>query len=111
VNLGTQTITRRRATSTASAGYGNTVPDWASGVDELTVPGCSVQPGGGSEFVDNREAITTLYTVWAPLSADVVDTDRVTFAGTEYDIDGPIERWEVGTPLDHLVIRLKAVNG
>ena len=110
MNLGTQTITRKRSTGTTSAGHGNTVPDWTDPA-RATIPGCSVQPGGGSEFTDRREAITTLYTVWAPITADVVDTDRVAYAGTDYDVDGAIERWEVGTPLDHLVIRLKNVSG
>ncbi|GAB3889503.1 hypothetical protein [Terrabacter terrigena] len=110
MNLGAQTITRKRSTGTATAGHGNTVPDWTE-PDAKPIPGCSVQPGGGSEFADRREAITTLYTVWAPISADVLDSDRVEFAGTDYEIDGAIERWEVGTPLDHLVIRLKNVAG
>jgi len=110
MNLGTQSIDRLRSTGDAEDDYGNTVPDWAT-PSELTITGCSVQPGGGSDQFDNREAITTLYTVWAPLSADVVDTDRVRFAGTVYAIDGAIEVWVVGTILDHKVIRLKAVSG
>lgn len=109
MRLGNQSVTRLRPSSTTDD-YGNTVADWSAPVT-LTIVGCSVQPGGGSDQFDNREAITTLYSVWAPLTADVVDTDRIEFAGTVYDIDGNIELWAVGTPLDHKVIRLKAVSG
>lgn len=110
MNLGTQSIDRLRSTGSGEDDYGNDVGDWET-PGELTILGCSVQPGGGSELHDSREAITTLYTVWAPITADVVDTDRVRYAGTVYALDGPIEVWNVGTALDHKVIRLKAVSG
>ena len=110
MNLGTQSVDRLRSTGTATDDYGNDIGEWDAPA-EVTITGCSVQPGGGSEVYDNREAITTLYTVWAPITADVVDTDRVRFAGTVYAIDGAIEVWAVGTALDHKVIRLKAVSG
>lgn len=110
MNLGTQSITRLRSTGSTEDDYGNDVGEWAT-PDELPITGCSVQPGGGLEVHDDREAITTLYTVWAPIAADVVDTDRVRFAGADYALDGPIEVWAVGTPIDHKVIRLKAVSG
>lgn len=110
MNFGTQSITRLRATGTGEDEYGNDVGDWDS-PSELSITGCSVQPGAGVEVYDFREAISTLYTVWAPIGADVVDTDRISYAGTTYAIDGPVQRWEVGTPLDHLMVRLKAVSG
>lgn len=107
--LGTQSVDRLRGTD-AEDEYHNTQTDWTD-PDELPISGCSVQPGGGSQVTDSREAITTLFTVWAPLGADVLDTDRIRHAGTVYDIDGSVDRWEVGSDLDHLVIRLKAVAG
>lgn len=109
MTLGPHTIVVLRAGSSASEDeYGNALP----GAPVRTpVYGCSVQPGGGSEVEDRREATTTLWTVWAPLCADVQDTDKVEVWGTEYAVDGPIERWEFGTPLDHLVVRLRAVAG
>jgi hypothetical protein len=111
MNLGTQTIIRkaRPSASTEEDEYGNPIPG-APG-DDLPIPGCSVQPGAGVEVFDRRDALTTVYTVWAPITADVIDTDQIAYAGTVYDIDGPVQRWEVGTALDHLVIRLKAVSG
>lgn len=109
MNLGIQTITRLRAT-TGEDDYGNTSSDWGT-PDRLPIAGCSVQPAAGSELVDNREAITTLLIVYAPITADVIDTDRVEYGGTVYDIAGPVDVWEVGTPLDHKAIRLKRVSG
>lgn len=109
MNLGTQTVTRKRAAATADD-YGNDVLDWSSATTDATITGCSVQPGAGTEFQTDREASTVVYTVWAPLGADVTPTDRIAYAGNDYGIES-IERWEVGTPLDHLVIRLEAVNG
>jgi hypothetical protein len=109
MNLGTQTIVRKRAGVT-QGDYGNASSDWGN-PESLTIAGCSVQPAAGSELVDNREAITTMLIVYAPITADVIDTDRVEYAGTIYDIDGPVDVWAVGTPLDHKVIRLKRVSG
>ncbi|HET8768684.1 MAG TPA: hypothetical protein VFM86_15265, partial [Pedococcus sp.] len=72
MRLGSQTIVRKRAgASGGEDDYGNPIPG-APG--SLPIPGCSVQPGGGSELDDRREATTTLYTVWAPADADVVET-------------------------------------
>ena len=42
--------------------------------------------------------------------ADVVETDTVTYNGTDYAVDGQIERWRTGN-LPHDVVRLKAVAG
>lgn len=107
--LGTQSVDRLRGTETTDE-YHNTVIDWDTPT-AATITGCSVQPGGGFQVDDAREAITTLYIVWAPEGSDVLDTDRIRYAGTVYDIDGSVERWDVGSGLDHLVIRLKAVSG
>lgn len=109
MRLGGQAITVLSA-ATVTDEYHNEMPDWANPTS-ATVTGCSVQPGGGAQEVTDREAITTLFTVWAPLTAPIVDGDRVTYAGETYDIDGPVERWAVGTRLDHLVIRLKEITG
>jgi hypothetical protein len=108
MRLGTQTVTRKRAGATTD-GYGNEVPDWGT-TDDLPIAGCSVQPGGGSEFYDDRTATTIMWTVFSPV-ADVVDTDRIAYNGTDYEIDGAIGDWRVGTRLDHLEIRLKKVGG
>lgn len=111
MRLGTQTIVRRGrpGASPGNDDFGNPIPG-TPGTD-LPITGCSVQPGAGPELIVNRDALTTLWTVWAPAGADVTETDTVAYDGTDYDVDGQIERWQVGTRLDHKVIRLKAVSG
>lgn len=109
MKLGTQTVTLiRGGASSGEDDYGNPI---AGANSELVLTGCSVQPGAGSEVFDRRDAITTLYTVWAPTTPPVLDTDAVRFEGTVYDLDGPPERWNVGSRLDHQVLRLKKVGG
>ena len=110
MRLGTQTIVRkgRPGESTGKDEFGNPIPG-APGAD-LPIAGCSVQPGAGPEFIDNRDAVEILYTAYCPL-ADVTELDQIEYAGTVYEVSGQIARWEVGTRLDHLAIPLKAVSG
>lgn len=109
MRLGVQTIIRKRAgASTGVDQYGDPIKGAAS---DLAISGCSVQPGGGSEFDDRREATTTLYTVWAPANADVVETDLVNHEGIDYAVDGAIERWNANPRMAYKMIRLKAVAG
>lgn len=109
MRLGSQTVLVLTA-GTITDDYHNVMPDWPNAAS-VSVPGCSVQPGVGGQVITDREAVTTLYTVWAPLDAPVTDTSRIGYEGTVYDIDGQVERWGVGDRLDHLVIRLRAVMG
>lgn len=109
MKLGSQTVTVMTA-GQVTDDYHNVMSDWPSATS-VVVTDCSVQPGIGAQIVLDREAITTLYTVWAPLGTPVSDTDRVDYAGTVYDIDGSVEHWAVGDRLDHLYFRLKAVAG
>lgn len=109
MKLGTQSVTVLTA-GTVADDYHNVMQDWTA-ASRLVVTGCSVQPGIGAQIVLDREAVTTLYTVWAPLGTPVIDTNRIEFLGTVYDIDGSVEHWAVGDRLDHLYFRLKAVAG
>jgi hypothetical protein len=107
VPFATQTVTVWRAPTVID--HGNDVDDWDNATSRA-LTGCSVQPGGGNEDRDNRDAITTVWTVYADLGADVTDRDRVEVNGVRYDIDGPIRRYETGV-LDHLEIPLRNVEG
>lgn len=107
MRLGPHTITRLRGTP-GTPPYNEI--DW-SDPGTLDIEGCSVQPGPAqNENLIDRDAVTTLWTVWAPVDADVTERDRVTYAGTDYEVDGTIGTWSFG-PLSHLVIPLKAVSG
>src|SRR5689334_3053463 len=109
MRLGVQTVVRKRAGAVAGRDqYGDPI---VSAPDELAIPGCSVQPGGGSEQYDRRDVTTTLYSVWAPADADVVETDIVNHEGIDYAVDGAVERWNANPRMAYKMIRLKAVNG
>lgn len=109
MRLGVQTVIRKRAGSvTGTDQYGDPVVGAPS---TLPITGCSVQPGGGSELDDRRQSTTTLYSVWAPADADVVETDLVTHEGVDYAVDGAIERWNANPRMAYKMIRLKAVTG
>lgn len=117
MRLGTQSIRVWRAGAPTEDEYHNQIPGDPTGV---LVDGCSVQPGAGAEYVLDRSATTTAWTVWAPIAADVRDDDEIEYPAAptaayetakRYPIKGPVDRWEVGTPLDHLVIRLERTQG
>lgn len=103
----TQTVTVQRAGLVTD--HGAQVPDWTNPTVHA-VTGCSVQPAGGSEDRVNRDAVTTQFTLYAPLDADVRATDRVVFDGVTFEVDGPPRRWATGV-LDHIEANLRVVNG
>jgi hypothetical protein len=106
--LGPHTITRiRTGDSPGNDAHGNPIP---GDEDRLDITGCSVQPVVGGIDTNNRWAITTVWTVWAPLDADVLDTDEIAYAGTTYLIDGSVQRWDF-SGLGHMVIPLKDTEG
>lgn len=108
MRLGNQSVTVIRAGSPTEDEYHNEIPGPPS---RHVIDGCSVQPGTGGVYLDRREATTTVYTVFAPKGSDVLDIDRVEYDGVEYDVDGSVMRWDVGSALDHVVVPLKKVTG
>lgn len=108
MNLGTQTVTLHRPGAGVVDDFGNQTAGPAS---EIVVRGCSVQPAGGDEVIVNRDQLTTAYVVWAPPTPRAENYDSVEYGGVVYELDGPVERWEVGTPLDHQVLNLRRVDG
>lgn len=117
MNPGGQSIRVWRAGTPTQDEYHNDVPGPPTGT---LVAGCSVQPGPGTEYLLDRSATTTAWTVWAPIGADIRDDDEVEYPAAAaadyatakvYEIDGQVDRWEVGDPLDHLSMRLKRSQG
>lgn len=104
---GPHTVVVLRATS-ATDGYGNSEPDWEQAT-ETTVAGCSVQPQIGLEATVGRETVVSRWTLYAPDDADLTATDRVRYAGVDYEIDGEPQRWDF-PPLSHLVALLQKVS-
>lgn len=109
MTLGPHTVTVHRAGTTTDE-YHNTVQDWDA-EESWDVPGCSFQPGQGTEYVLDRSATETVALVYAPVSANIEDDDQVSYRGIRYEIEGSIQVWEFGTPLDHKVVPLKAWKG
>lgn len=107
MTLGSHTITRLRGV-VGTDDYHNEVTDWTT-PDSLDIPGCSFQPGGGSEIHDGRDVSTFDASVWAPSGSDVLTIDRVVYAGQTYEVTS-VEPWDF-PPLSHLVIRLQKVSG
>lgn len=94
--------------------HGAKVADWTQPPAEtITVTGCSVQPAGGSEDRSHRDAISAVFTVWAPLGTEVHALDRVHVDA--YDaplmITGEPLNWSVQQQLDHVVIDLTEWRG
>lgn len=103
----TQTVKVWRAPLVSD--HGTQVSDWNNAVSH-EVTGVSVQPRGGSVDLINRYAVTTVLIVFAEITADVLDTDRIEHGGVTYLLDGPVARYETGV-LDHLEIPLRRVEG
>lgn len=86
---------------------GTEVPDLEHPVSEVTVPGCSVQPGGSTEDNEARQNVEIRWTVYAPGGTPGTARSAVRYAGTVYAIDGEPARWPSPTGgLDNVVFRL-----
>lgn len=105
-------IARLRA-PVAEDAYGNEVPDWAAAeLAPVEVPGCRLIPEPGGEYTADRDATTTRWRLFAPVDADLRDTDRVRFYGDVYEIEGSVQRWRSPTgALAHLEALLRRTEG
>ena len=110
-SFATDSIVRLRAGETSDS-HGNSFPDWGGAVEELTITGCSVQPGATVEMLENREGTRIDLTVYAPANADVRSSDRVRYDGEVFEVDGRPQRWKSPTgTLSHTVILLTLWEG
>lgn len=92
---------------------GTLVPDWSQPPAEtVSVEGCSVQPQTGADDRSQRDALSSVFVVYAPPETDVGAFDQVLVD----DYSAPLKttgeplRWSVGF-LDHVVINLVDWNG
>lgn len=100
--FGNDTIYRQA--QPAPVGTHGTV-DW-TGVPSIAIDGCDVQPGSSQENLANRDTTLIQWTVFAPAGSAVQATDRITWGGDVYAVDGEPKRWR-GLGLDHDEILLK----
>lgn len=99
--LGSDTVTVLRGRSRDNFGD-------LQGADTATeVTGCSVQPSSASESTDRGELLITNLTAYLPAGTDIVATDRVSWLGSTYAVNGKPAVWrdELGN-IDHVQVQL-----
>lgn len=111
MNPGSDEVVVRRATLSTADRYGKRARDWSAATSH-TVAGVSVQALSAVEQVNDREYAATRVRMYAPYDADINATDRVTWRGNEFEVDGEPFQWadDVGQA-DHLYVILKRLTG
>lgn len=72
---------------------GSVVPDWSKAT-QSTISGCSVQPASTSLSQDGRVlGLSEGLTVYAPVDADIKASDRISYGGNTYTINGEPKIW------------------
>lgn len=108
----TDTITVIRPTYATERG--NQIPVW-TGAPEHTIANCRAQPFTGDELLapGSRDAIITVWKVYAPPGADILSTDRVRLSdGQTYEVQGSLQKWNSPTgSLASTQFTLKLVEG
>lgn len=108
------TITRVRA-PVAPDRYGNQRPDWTA-AQRLTVPGVNVQPGGSppqsEEYTADRQTTVTGWRLYTRpgMDLDLVETDRIEYAGLVLEVDGKVGRWRINGRVHHVEAGLREVD-
>lgn len=90
------------------------VPDWNQPPAEtVTVPGCSVQPTGGSEDRARQDELSVTFSVWAPVGTTVGAFDRVLVDSYPEPLRlvAEVQVWAVNQRLDHVVLDFGAWKG
>jgi hypothetical protein len=101
------TITRLRA-PLVSAGYGNQARDWASATSEDFLVHWSTKTV--TETVGDAASTATRVKIFGGPDLDLVPSDRVTFGGATYELDGqPMLSYRQGS-LHHVRAMLKRVT-
>jgi hypothetical protein len=88
-----ETVTRYRARAGVD-GYTDATLDWST-PDTLTITTLGVEPRpGGEPAGDARNAVTSGYTLYLPLGADVGAADRVLVRGRVFGVLGEPAVWQ-----------------
>lgn len=102
------TITRLRAPLTTD-GKGNQIRDWATATS-ASFAGW-IQPVSSDELTLNQERIVSRWRLFAEPSADVISTDRISWGGKTFQVDGEIQAWDAGSGVHHYEGFLRSVSG
>jgi hypothetical protein len=76
------------------------------------VAGCLVQPGASTESTDQGDLLVTSLTVFLPGGTDITATDRISWQGAVYEVNGSPNAWhDQGAAESHVEAQLKLVEG
>lgn len=108
-----ETVTVLTAGTVSDPYSGEDVANWDTPT-EVDVPGVAVEPRPSQEPTqDARNAVTSGFTLYMPVTADVTAASRVTVRGDTYDVLGepaawrsPFTGWEPG-----LVVQVGRTEG
>jgi hypothetical protein len=82
------------APGTAEDEYGNEVEDWSSPVEVATIQGVGVEPRPvGETFTEDRNAVTSGFTLYLPAGSTVSPTQRIRVRGSEWAVLGAPAEW------------------
>jgi len=88
-------VTRVRATEFTTNTHGNKVPNWATATEAQMGP-CLLAPTQSTELTDQRASVSNVFTLYAPVGADLTARDRVRIDGDLFEVDGEPSRWPLG---------------
>ena len=75
-----------------SDGKGNQIRDWANPVGATAA--AWVQPQGTTEQALNQDRVVSRWRIFIEPTADIVATDRVSWNGLTFQVDGEIQTWD-----------------
>lgn len=110
VSFATKTVVRIRPGTIMERG--TPYPDWENAT-EVSIPNCVVTWNGTALNQEGRIlGINDNRVLYAPLTADIKEGDRIRYGSKTYEIDGDPMDWNSPTgALDHYVINLKRYEG
>ena len=74
--------------------YGNDVEDWSAPVEVATIRGVGVEPRpAGESFTEDRNAVTSGFTLYMPAGSSLKATQRVRVRGSVWSVLGSPAEW------------------
>jgi hypothetical protein len=78
---------------------GNQIRDWPNAT-AVTFAGW-VQPVTSDEVTLNQERVVSRWRIFLEPSASILATDRVTWDGKTFQVDGEVQMWDDARGVDH----------
>lgn len=94
---------------TVTDAYGQPSASWTTGTATRTLRGY-VQPLKGDEYTNGRQAVTYTHRLFS--NEPVEASERVTWQGQVFEVDGPSLRWDLPSgATNHYVTPLRVTEG